>query len=37
MKLHIVIPAYNEEQSIASISERSLAARQTIIAGSPVE
>src|SRR3974377_1124060 len=37
MKLHFVIPAYNEEQSIASIIERSLAARQTIIANSPVD
>ena len=31
-----MIPGYNEEQSIASIVERSLAARQTIIANFPV-
>ena len=37
MKLHFVIPAYNEEQSIESIIKRSLAARQTIIANSPVD
>ncbi len=37
MKLHFVIPAYNEEQSIESIIRRSLAARQTIIANSPVD
>jgi dolichol-phosphate hexosyltransferase len=37
MKLHFVIPAYNEELSIASIIEGSLAARQTIIANSPVD
>ncbi len=37
MKLHFVIPAYNEEQSIESIIERSLAARQTIITNSPVD
>lgn len=36
MKLSIIIPAYNEEQAIAAIIERSLAARQTIIARSPV-
>jgi glycosyltransferase involved in cell wall biosynthesis len=37
MKLTIVIPAYNEEQAIASIIERTLAARETIVAQSPVE
>ena len=37
MKLHFVIPAYNEEQSIESIIKRSLAARQTIISNSPVD
>ncbi|MGO9579277.1 MAG: glycosyltransferase family 2 protein [Desulfobaccales bacterium] len=37
MKLLIVIPAYNEEQSIGSIIERSLAARPVIIANSPAE
>ncbi len=37
MKLTIVIPALNEEQAIGSIIERTLAARETIIADSPVE
>ncbi|RME41352.1 MAG: glycosyltransferase family 2 protein [Planctomycetota bacterium] len=37
MKLTIVIPALNEEEAIASIIERCLAARQTIIARSPVD
>jgi glycosyltransferase involved in cell wall biosynthesis len=37
MKLLIVIPAYNEEQSIGSIIERSLAARPMIIANSPAD
>ncbi len=37
MKLHIVIPAYNEEQSIAAIIRRTLAARPAIIARSPVD
>jgi glycosyltransferase involved in cell wall biosynthesis len=36
MKLLIVIPALNEEQSIESIIRRSLEARARIIAGSPV-
>ena len=36
LKLLITIPAYNEEASIASIIERSLAARSLIIAQSPV-
>src|SRR5262247_1663883 len=36
MKLLIVIPAYNEESSIKSIIERSLTARDNIIANSPV-
>ncbi|MHC5109157.1 MAG: glycosyltransferase family 2 protein [Planctomycetota bacterium] len=36
MKLAIVIPAYNEEDAIASIIERCLAARPVIIAESPV-
>src|SRR5437868_10587429 len=36
LKLLIVIPAYNEEQSIVSIIERTLAAREHIIANSPV-
>ena len=31
MKLSIIIPAYNEEQSIASIIERTLSARHSII------
>lgn len=37
MKLVIVIPALNEEQSIESIIQRSLAARPTILANSPVD
>jgi glycosyltransferase involved in cell wall biosynthesis len=37
MKLTIVIPAYNEEQAIAAIIERTVAARETILAQSPVE
>ncbi len=37
MKLTIVIPALNEEQAIGSTIERTLAARETIIAQSPVE
>ncbi len=37
MKLLIAIPALNEEESIASIIERSLAARDHIIANSPVD
>ncbi len=36
LKLLITIPAYNEEDSIASIIERSLEARSKIIEGSPV-
>lgn len=36
MKLSIVIPALNEEAAIASIIERTLAARRQILAGSPV-
>lgn len=37
MKLVIVIPALNEEQSIKSIIERSLAAREEIVANSFVD
>jgi len=37
MKLTIVIPALNEEQAIGSIIERTLAAREAIVADSPVE
>ena len=37
MKLTIVIPALNEEQAIGSIIERCLAAREGIIARSPVD
>jgi glycosyltransferase involved in cell wall biosynthesis len=37
MKLLIAIPAYNEEQSIESIIQRSLAAREYITAMSPVD
>src|SRR5690348_14687210 len=36
MKLVVVIPALNEEKSIQSIIERSLAAREGIIRSSPV-
>jgi hypothetical protein len=36
LKLLIVIPAHNEEESIASIIERSLAAKDHIIGNSPV-
>jgi glycosyltransferase involved in cell wall biosynthesis len=36
LKLLIVIPAYNEEASIVSIIERSVAAKEYIIANSPV-
>lgn len=36
MKLLIAIPAYNEEQSIEPIIQRSIAARQHIISNSPV-
>lgn len=37
MKLTIVIPALNEEQGIASIIERTLTARDTIVRRSPVD
>lgn len=37
MKLTIVIPALNEEASIGSIIERTLAARETIASHSPVD
>ena len=37
MKLTIVIPALNEEQAIGSIIERTLAARERIVAESPVD
>jgi len=37
MKLTIVIPALNEEDAIGSIIERTLAARDVIIANSPVD
>lgn len=37
MTLSIVIPAYNEEQAIANIIERCLAARERIIAATPVD
>ena len=36
MKLLIAIPALNEEQSIESIIQRTLAARDVIIGSSPV-
>jgi glycosyltransferase involved in cell wall biosynthesis len=36
MKLTVVIPAYNEEEAIAAIIERTLAAREGVIAQSPV-
>lgn len=36
MKLTVVIPALNEEEAIASIIERTLAAREHITANSPV-
>lgn len=36
MKLLIAIPAYNEESSIESIIKRSLVARDSIVANSPV-
>jgi glycosyltransferase involved in cell wall biosynthesis len=37
LKLTIVIPAYNEEEAIGPIIERTLAARDHIIANSPVD
>ncbi len=37
MKLTVVIPALNEEKAIGPIIERSLAARKTIVRGSPVD
>lgn len=37
MQLSIVIPALNEEQAIASIIERCLAAREVIVRDSPVD
>ena len=37
MKLLIAIPALNEEESIESIIERTLAARDSIVSGSPID
>jgi glycosyltransferase involved in cell wall biosynthesis len=36
LRLLIAIPAYNEEESIASIVERTLTSRARILAESPV-